>query len=159
MWWKKVGSLVFWYLQGLLTLVIAVVAVWIAKQQWKTNAGRVKLDLFDRRFRVFGQVREILSVVLRDGDVNLDNLQRFRSETVEAEFLFGSEIAAYISEIYKHGLSLWSGNEQLRGAREGASGIDPQEEAEKIQVEVKWLTNQLATFTHRFKRYLDFSKL
>jgi hypothetical protein len=151
--------LVFWYLQGSLTLLVAFFAAYIAVRQWKTNAGRVKLDLFDRRFRVFTQVREILSVVLRDGDVKLDNFQRFRSETFEAQLLFRSEIMEYINEINSHLLTLSTAKEHLRGAWEGAAGIDRKTEAETIQNELKWLLNQFNAFPQKFKVYLDFSKL
>jgi hypothetical protein len=40
---------IFRYLQGSLTLIIAIVAVYIALQQWKTNRQKLTLDLYDRR--------------------------------------------------------------------------------------------------------------
>src|SRR5271170_90498 len=40
-------------LQGLMTPVIALIAVYIAWQQWRTNADKVKLDKFDRRFPIY----------------------------------------------------------------------------------------------------------
>jgi hypothetical protein len=90
--------LIVWYFQGLLTPVIAGVAVYIALQQWRTNTHRTKLDLFDRRFRVFEETRKILGLIYTSG-VNDQQLLDFWTKTAEAEFLFGPEIREYREEI------------------------------------------------------------
>ena len=45
---------------GLLTPVIAIVAVYIAWQQWQTNRQKLILDRYDRRLRIYEEVRKIL---------------------------------------------------------------------------------------------------
>jgi hypothetical protein len=76
----------FWYLQGSLTLVIAVITVHIARQQWKTNAQKIKLDLFERRFRVFEARRGTIGQMYTSG-VKDKELVEFLTKTVEAGFL------------------------------------------------------------------------
>jgi hypothetical protein len=46
--------------QGGLTIAIAFITVYTARHQWKPNAEKVKLYLFDRRFRVFEATRAII---------------------------------------------------------------------------------------------------
>ncbi len=97
--------------KALLTPVIAVVATYIAWQQWKTNQQKLILDRYDRRLKVYEEVRQILSVILRDAKASYDDLLKFRRAVSEADFLFGSEIPNYIDEIYQRGVKLqyWSG--------------------------------------------------
>lgn len=52
--WLHVGQL-------LGTLAIGGVAGVIAWQQWRTAKDKVKLDLFDRRFAVFMDARQLVS--------------------------------------------------------------------------------------------------
>jgi len=161
--WGDLGTswpVVVWYLQGLLTPLVAFIAVYIAYQQWRTNALKSKLDLFDRRCRVLEAIRTRLSVAFGKGDLSRDDLQKFMSEGRMAEFLFRSEIKGYIGEIYSRGLSLSTVNEELREIFEGMdSPTRRQALAVKIQAEVEWFTQQLPISGDKFKKYLDVSKL
>ena len=107
-WVKEVDwRLVVACFQGFLTPVIAVIAVYIARQQWKTAAYRVKFDLYDRRIRVYERVREILGLMYTavSDDVKLHELLR---DTRDAEFLFGKEIKNYIEEVFQRASALSS---------------------------------------------------
>ena len=88
-------------LQALLTPVIAGIAVYIAWQQWKTNERKFVLDRYDRRLRVYPNVIAVLLLVQRDLKPQIMDLQKFRSDTAEADFLFEPEIAAYLDEIFQ----------------------------------------------------------
>ena len=92
--------------KGLLTPLIAVVATYIAWQQWKTNQQKLVLDRYDRRLHVYEEVRKILSIILRDAKASYEDLLTFRTTVSEADFLFGPEIPTYIDEIYKRGVQL-----------------------------------------------------
>lgn len=50
---------------GLLTPIIAIVATYIAYQQWKTNKQKLVLDRYDRRLRIYGKLK-IYLVSLRE---------------------------------------------------------------------------------------------
>jgi hypothetical protein len=153
-------SLVFWYLQGALTLVIAFIAGAISLQQYKTNAGKVKLDLFDRRFRVFDAVRKVIGVVLRKGGAPAEKLQEFYRQTLEADFLFGAEIRSYLNEIHRRADKLWTESEMVRDAQPGTPlPIDRTKWAKEHQAEMKWFDDQARVVTEKFKKYLDTSRL
>ena len=49
---------------ALLTPVIGVVAVYVAWQQWKTNDIKLKLDLYDRRLKIYLKVKEFFDKIL-----------------------------------------------------------------------------------------------
>lgn len=96
--------------QALLTPLIAAIAAYIAWQQWKTNQQKLNLDRYDRRLRVYEEVRKILSIIVWDAKASTEDLLKFRTSVSEADFLFGPEVMVYIDEIYGRGLKLgyWS---------------------------------------------------
>ena len=100
--------------KGLLTPVIAIVATYIAYQQWQTNRKKLNLERYDRRLRVYEEVRKILSIILRDANASTEDLLKFRTSVSEADFLFGPEISEYIDQYYKRGLSLWKWNRMYK---------------------------------------------
>jgi hypothetical protein len=156
----RVLPLMFWYLQGGLTLVIAIIAVMISWRQHKTNAGKVKLDLFDRRFRVFDAVRKLIGVVLRNGGAPPEELQEFYLETLEADFLFGTDIRSYLNEIHRRADKLWTESKLVRDALRGEpSPIDRTKWAKEHPAEMKWFDDQVRVVTETFKKYLDTSRL
>ena len=84
----------------MLTPLIAIITVYIAWQQWKTNKKKLFLDLYDRRLKIYEELRQILSIILRDARASYDDLMKFRRAVSEADFLFGSEITSYIDGNY-----------------------------------------------------------
>ena len=154
------ASVVVWYLEGLLTPVVAVIAVYIAWQQLRTNAKKSKLDLFDRRLAVFLEVRKILSSVIPGGDADAENFLRFRSGVAESYFIFGAEMEKYLDEVYAHGIGLASTGRRRRIPKEERGPeYDPKKVADEGAMHLGWLMDQLPIAKEKFKRYLDVSKL
>lgn len=145
--------------KALLTPVVAAVATYIAWQQWQTNERKARLEGYDRRLRVYEEVRKILSLVMRDTDVSTDDLLKFRVATSEADFLFGPEIPKYIDEIYRRGLSLWRWNKEYRDyTQEPPAGYDHNKLVDETHKELTWLTDQFEPAKAKFKKYLDISR-
>jgi len=144
--------------QSLLTPLIAIVATYIAWQQWKTNKQKLILDRYDRRLRVYEEVRKILSIILRDANVSFEDLLKFRTSVSEADFLFGIEITEYIDEIYKRGIQLnyWTG-EYRDYTQERPEGYDHKAIVDNMHAELKWLASQFEPAKQKFKKYLDIS--
>ncbi len=150
-------SLIFWYAQGLLTLVIAGTVGYIAYQQHWTNKLRAKLDLFDRRFRVFLKVRSMLSSV---ESANEADFLKFRTGVAEAYFIFEPEIEAWIHEIYLHGKKLAMARRVRKlHPLERGDDWDPVKNAQTMADEETWLGGQLVIAKEKFLRYLDVRKL
>ena len=145
--------------KGLLTPLIAVVATYIAWQQWKTNEQKLVLDRYDRRLKVYEEVRKILSIILRDAKASYEDLLKFRTAVSEADFLFGPEIPTYIDEIYKRGVQLqyWSG-EYRDFDQPFLEGYDHKKVCDGMHAECNWLVAQFDPAKEKFRKYLDISR-
>ena len=145
--------------KSLLTPLIAIVATYIAWQQWKTNKQKLNLERYDRRLRIYEEVTKILSIILRDANASFEDLLKFRTSVSEADFLFGAEIPAYIDDIYKHGLNLRRWNQEYRDyTQEIPDGYDHKKVVDEMHKELTWLTDQFEPAKEKFKKYLDISK-
>jgi hypothetical protein len=152
--------LFFWYSQASFPPLIAGIAVYVAIRQWQINRQRVKLDLFDRRFRVFLEVRKILSSVLPEARATREDFLRFRTGVAESYFIFGPEIENYLQEIYLHGINLASAEDRYRQPKQQrADDHDPKKLAEQMNLHLAWLTDELPLAKEKFKKYLDVSNL
>jgi hypothetical protein len=76
-----------------LTPLIAIVATYIAYQQYQTNRIRLRLDTYDRRLEMYASIKRILSVIVSATNASIEELLKFRSECAEADFLFGKKIS------------------------------------------------------------------
>lgn len=149
---------IFWYLQALLTPVIGAVAVYIANQQWQTKALKSKLDLFDRRFRVFDETKKFLALMFTAGVKDEEELRKFLAETAGVEFLFGPEIKEYRKEIRRRAQRLSFAREQA-ALEQGASVDEGKRLSEIVESEVNWATAEIEMIADKFRKYLDMSKL
>ena len=148
-------------LQGLLTPLIAIIATYIAWQQWKGNQLKLKLDRYDRRLRVYQEVVKMLrncsNGELREFAVIVD----FGASTAEADFLFGPEIRQYIDEISSRAAKLRSSNVQYKDFTQPVpAGYDHEKVVKEMSVQTNWFVEQLITFIARdkFGRYLNVSE-
>ena len=145
--------------KALLTPLIAVVATYIAWQQWKTNKQKLVLDRYDRRLRVYEEVMKILSIILRDANASYDDLLKFRTAVSEADFLFGPEVMEYIDQIYKRGVKLHYWNGEYRDATQQVpAGYDHNKVVNGMHAELDWFVDQFEPAKKMFKKYLDISE-
>ncbi|MBI5655359.1 MAG: hypothetical protein HZC44_00440 [Geobacter sp.] len=143
----------------MLTPLIAIVATYIAWQQWNTNKQKLILDRYDRRLKVYEEVIQILSIITRDAKASYDDLIKFRRAVSEADFLFEPEIMKYIDEIYQRGVQLEYWNKQYRDYTQAIpDGYNHQKVCDSMHAELTWLTAQFEPAKQKFKKYLDVSK-
>ena len=136
--------------QGMLTPVIAVVAVYIAYQQWKVNKRKYDLDRYERRLRIYQCVVGMLRLIMRDAKPEIPDILKFGSDTAEADFLFPEEISTYINEIYTHAAKLHAARAQIQ--------IDSPDFRDALTHEEAWFPGQYDVARTKFKKYLDISK-
>jgi hypothetical protein len=85
--------------QAFTTLVLGIVAAYIAWRQWRTSQDRLVLDLFERRFQVFQELtRTIATAFNSKPNVEFQDLTSFDTATEKARFLFGPEVHSYLAE-------------------------------------------------------------
>ena len=75
---------IFLQLQALLTLVIGIAVVYIAWQQWQANTRKLKLEMYDRRRRIYGKVIAFITLVNRDFKPDMSAVVVFRCETARS---------------------------------------------------------------------------
>ncbi len=150
---------IFWYFQGVATVAIAYFAVRIGGGQKKTNDLRSKLDLFDRRLRIYEEAKNILGLMYTTGAKD-EQLLEFVTKTEDAVFLFGDNIKEYLEEVYRRAQELsFVTQEMSRALSVGASVEERTRLAGARKEDVEWATGQRRALSGRFKKYLDVSKL
>ncbi|MGD0137401.1 MAG: hypothetical protein ABSD28_00870 [Tepidisphaeraceae bacterium] len=130
---------IYWYttdvLKALTPLVIGLLAAYIAYQQWRTNHRKLKLDLFDRRYKVYQAARQLLNVTETGGatdDVTVRTMVReFQHDVQQGAFIFPPSVLAVLQQILNTTLKSRSLDRQLTRATVAQN----EERAEKISDE------------------------
>ena len=140
-------------LQAGLTPMIAILALYVAFQQYRTNREKVRLDLFDRRMAIFDALMQLLRIIGRDGTISNEELVRFSADTNNAVFIV-AELSDYLDEIYKHAVDL-----QYSSNREGEDSV-PEGELKELTIKTRdyreWFNQQFKTARTKFSKYLTF---
>ncbi|SFI82356.1 hypothetical protein [Nitrosomonas sp. Nm34] len=138
-----------------LASAIGFATVYIAYQQWRTNQQKLNFDRYDRRLKVYDEVRKILSLIIQKGTANYEDLRKFYSATSEAYFLFGNEIQDYIDEIFRRGINLerWS-TEYKDSFTYKKPGHDYDMVSNRMHEDLVWFSEQLEPAKEKFKKYL-----
>jgi len=138
----------------LTTVVLAAFAAYVALHQYLLGRERFKLDLFDKRFKVFSGTRIFLTHIMHDGNLkDLNHLWDYRAAIGEATFLFDEDITAYLEEIYQHGVKLHVDGHTMEPL---PVGDERSRLASAISENLLWLSNQLPELTKRFSPYMKF---
>ena len=139
------------YLAPSATLIVGLSVAYIAWQQWQVARSKLRLDLFDRRYKVFEATRKFLAVILRDARFEDSQLFEFYAGTSDAEFLFGSEVVDYLAEIRKRSLDMRLHQklyEPLPVGDERSRHVQAQHD------QLVWLGDQLTAMSKTFRPYL-----
>jgi hypothetical protein len=110
-WWMQWG-------QALGVIAISGLGAWIAFKQVKIATAKLNLDLYDRRFKVFEAVRNLITQVMREAHVRLEDIRSFNLGVADATFLFESDVENYLTALRKKTIALRTKVEQLRGMEE-----------------------------------------
>jgi hypothetical protein len=161
------------FAKGSITIVIAAIAVYIAIQQWKASERRLVLDRYDRRFRIYQRVIEFIGLACRDFRPPFSEIQQFYRDTMDADFLFGPEIAAYLDEVRKHAVESESAHSQYShftttfplGSDPNVvtkwiteHGYDHNDVTKRMHEHSGWLAHQFDVAREKFRKYLDVSQ-
>ena len=138
---------------GFLTPVIAITTALIAYRQYKIQRYRVRLDLYDRRMKIYEALMHFLSIVRQKGDAPIDEIYTLTRDTSQAKFLFKGEIEKHIGSIFKRAVELESVNEQLS---DQYMPVGPERTAlaKQMTEHFKWLRDQYDKTDSLFIKYL-----
>ncbi len=93
-------------LQMVFTVVLSGLTLILLYKQYRIQRYRVKMDLFDRRFKVYSHLRKFIHIGRGEGGTKLEVVQDLLSNIPEHEFIFDNdgEIVKYVNELWKKGL-------------------------------------------------------
>lgn len=144
-------------LQASLTPLIAVIAVLVAWLQYKNTRYKTKLDLYEKRYRVYQAIKEVRDVAISETSVKREEMLELISKTKEVEFLFGKEVNEYIKTLHLNLIKLNMSTTKLDRAIERSEDVkNYSEENAKL---LHWLTDQPPVINKLFKKYLSFENL
>ncbi len=148
---------IFTLLSGALMPVIAIVALHIAWRQHQTAQGKLKLDLYDRRFNVYRGLMDLFAAVLRDVKVSHDELAKYRAETNEKQFLFDEDIVKFMTQVRDKAIDLRHVNQQMEKLSDGREN-ERRQLAEQDSELLRWFNEQEELAPGRFEEYLGFKR-
>ncbi len=141
---------------GFLTPLIAILAVYIAYQQYYINKQKLKLDLYEKRYRIFDETKKILLKINQEAKIDTIELRDFMFSTNDRIFLFEPEINQFIMDIKEKAIALNSSEANLRAQ---FSSDERAEQAAKNSMLTKWFSFEYENIEKRFLKYLDFKEL
>ena len=155
--WTVSGNICFELVKGLpaafVALVIGGIAAWLAYQQWKVARAKFTLDLFDKRYKIFEATWGELSKFATTGIERPSNAE-FTNLMPQAQFLFGSEIRDYMTEISKKGIEIWTIDQTTKAS----ANVMKQEDTARYYEISNWLGQEAIDGCRaKFGKYLDFS--
>lgn len=143
----------------LFTLMLGVFGTIIASKQTKLSYHSVRLDLFDRRFRIFDETRKFIEYLIHDPigkKPDIVKIGEFRLVILEAEFLFDSEVSSLLDKFQKSAFEL-EYFERVSFSKNHSEEECQIAQAKRLEL-IKWLLEQNKELSRVFMPYLHFSK-
>ena len=140
----------------ILTLFLSIAVAIIATLQWRVADTKLRLDLFDRRYKVYDATRKFLSVIFRDATFTDPQLFEFYAGTSDAEFLFRSDVVEYLAEIRERAIHMRTAQQLFEPLPVGDERSRHVETAHK---DLLWFNDQITAMTKVFSPYLGFTNV
>lgn len=141
------------YILSFVTIFIGIFVAFVGYQQYYVNKERFKLDLFEKRFKVYDSIRVLLIHMLSGAILEPERLFRFRSDTEDALFLFKEDVTNYIKLVDKKAVEYINMPERLRAFPAGEYKSNILKEKSSL---MKWIFEQQPRLQEVFAPYLKF---
>jgi hypothetical protein len=138
------------------TLFLSIAVVVIASLQWRVADNKLRLDLFDRRYKVYDATRKFLLAILTKASFTLSELFEFNAGTFDAEFLFGADVTEHLEKIRKRAVDLQTAQRIYEPL---PVGDERSRHVQAAHDDLLWLTDQLTAITKTFAPYLGFANV
>lgn len=147
-------------LSALLTPIVAILGFYIAYRQWLTAQNKLKLDLFDRRFKIYDATLNLIGSIKKLDKAYQGEIRQYSIAQQEAKWLLNEEISNYLKEIYDKALEFQTLSNEIEGItnQQKIEGIvDDQERTKKIKKQgelVTWFYAQNKEIDKKFSKFL-----
>lgn len=136
-----------------LTPLIAIVAIYIAYQQFRTNQMKLRHDLYEKRMSIYRKVYEYLNSIIAYGNVTDEKTIEFYSQTSESHFLFNDYISDYIKLIFLNSKELRRVNKFIDGEYE-CSEDERKKATERDEQLMLWFNDQFDIAKEKFAKVI-----
>jgi hypothetical protein len=82
-------------------IIVSIVVVVVQYAQWRTANQKVVVDLYDRRLKVYEQLKKAIGPVLVHGEASDEAFKDFMIGQADATFLFGENVQEYLESLRK----------------------------------------------------------
>jgi DNA gyrase/topoisomerase IV subunit A len=134
---------------ALLTPVIAIIALYIAYQQHKTNKTKLRHALYEKQLAFYKNLMEFI-VVAKTSPITDEQMLRINPVTMEAEFFFGKDVSSHIANIQLQAITKRARERE----KQGASSAELETLDRQIEEIEKWFHDQIMPTHKKFKKYL-----
>lgn len=100
----------------MMTVVIAASTFVVAWRQWLISKDKLRLDLFEKRYKVYQGAQAYIASIARTTQVEFEAQKTFWHDTIDSPFLFGDDVHAYLKLINERAGKLHTTNRQLHRA-------------------------------------------
>jgi len=136
------------------TLFLSVAVVVLAWQQWRVADTKLRLDLFDRRYKVYDATKQFLAVIIREARFTHSQLIEFNIGTSDAEFLFRADVVDYLGQIRKRAVHMWTAQRLYEPL---PVGDERSRHVMAAHDDLSWLSDQITAMPKTFTPYLGFA--
>jgi|SRR3990172_6917781 len=143
---------IFEIFSGYLTIVIAITTTYIVIQQFLVSRYRVRMDLYDRRLKVYNAIMKFMRHVRQHGQADNDQIFELIEQTAESKFLFEGEIKDHIESLYQEALDLHEIHQELDHSL--PKGAERSRLAKEMTIHFKHLRDQYKRTDELFLKYL-----
>ena len=103
-WWTEFfqGSTFLDYLNFIAVLAASIGAIHFTRNRWKTEQEKVRLELFEKRYKVFESTANLISIARsRKFEEQTQVILAFQDTPRLARFLFSKEVSEFLDEVWE----------------------------------------------------------
>lgn len=140
---------------GFGTFVVAAMVGIITYRQFCTSRDKLRLDLFEKRYAVYGILMNFLANIIGRSRLEAHDIMAFRAKTSDATFFFDSELCQYLVDVYEKAWEFRLANQKLF-EHNPADAQERSQLADHERTLMLWFDKQIRTAQQTFEPYLKF---
>jgi hypothetical protein len=141
---------------SIVTLFLSIAVAIIAAVLWWVVDNKLRLDLFDRRYKVYDAARQLIVHIISRANLDDSQLCKFNAETLDAEFLFDADVVSFLDALRDQALKIQAARKLLECS---PAGDEHSRQAQIQHDAIQWFRDQLRPMTTVFKSYLGFANV
>lgn len=135
--------------QSLYTFIIGILTVYIAYQQYKANKYKIRMDLYERRFRVYQITRDTLHLALSSSNLKQEQYRDFEDCIAESRFIFNPEMHDYLKFLII----------RLHNFQDNQTDEELKENTMILSEREAFISSEISNLPAKFSTYLSLNKI